>query len=111
MPYDPWHARSERRTGTGPKAPFPRPASVLKQGVYTVLSALSQFASQIWSAMKQTASFVWNGIKTTVVNIASALREAAVSAFQRMVSDRKSTRLNSSHVSISYAVFCLKKKK
>src|SRR5690348_17589673 len=27
------------------------------------------------------------------------------------VSDRKSTRLNSSHPSISYAVFCLKKKK
>src|SRR5699024_5484671 len=26
------------------------------------------------------------------------------------VGDRKSTRLNSSHVSISYAVFCLKKK-
>ena len=33
---------------------------------------------------------------------------------QRIVigmADRKSTRLNSSHVSISYAVFCLKKKK
>src|SRR5699024_12530737 len=28
----------------------------------------------------------------------------------RMAADRKSTRLNSSHVSISYAVFCLKKK-
>src|SRR5690606_41065448 len=27
------------------------------------------------------------------------------------VEDRKSTRLNSSHVKISYAVFCLKKKK
>src|SRR6266496_5146873 len=27
------------------------------------------------------------------------------------VEDRKSTRLNSSHVEISYAVFCLKKKK
>src|SRR5690554_6965419 len=27
------------------------------------------------------------------------------------LSDRKSTRLNSSHVRISYAVFCLKKKK
>src|SRR5437773_3559376 len=26
-------------------------------------------------------------------------------------SDRKSTRLNSSHITISYAVFCLKKKK
>ena len=25
--------------------------------------------------------------------------------------DRKSTRLNSSHITISYAVFCLKKKK
>src|SRR5690242_21317072 len=30
---------------------------------------------------------------------------------QRGRSDRKSTRLNSSHMSISYAVFCLKKKK
>src|SRR3989442_3967797 len=28
-----------------------------------------------------------------------------------IVEDRKSTRLNSSHVRISYAVFCLKKKK
>src|SRR5690625_5913672 len=28
-----------------------------------------------------------------------------------MSEDRKSTRLNSSHVAISYAVFCLKKKK
>src|SRR5699024_10539061 len=28
-----------------------------------------------------------------------------------IMADRKSTRLNSSHVSISYAVFCLKKKK
>src|SRR3989442_6758125 len=29
----------------------------------------------------------------------------------RSLADRKSTRLNSSHVRISYAVFCLKKKK
>src|SRR5437660_5725996 len=28
-----------------------------------------------------------------------------------LLTDRKSTRLNSSHVAISYAVFCLKKKK
>src|SRR5689334_24809906 len=32
-------------------------------------------------------------------------------AEQRGRTDRKSTRLNSSHSSISYAVFCLKKKK
>src|SRR5690625_6184781 len=31
--------------------------------------------------------------------------------FEPPSSDRKSTRLNSSHVAISYAVFCLKKKK
>src|SRR5690348_17390301 len=30
---------------------------------------------------------------------------------KRLFLDRKSTRLNSSHPSISYAVFCLKKKK
>src|SRR3712207_8572961 len=29
----------------------------------------------------------------------------------RAIKDRKSTRLNSSHANISYAVFCLKKKK
>src|SRR5690242_21619936 len=31
--------------------------------------------------------------------------------FTATLADRKSTRLNSSHMSISYAVFCLKKKK
>src|SRR5690625_5765607 len=31
--------------------------------------------------------------------------------FSEWDEDRKSTRLNSSHVAISYAVFCLKKKK
>src|SRR5690606_40275647 len=35
----------------------------------------------------------------------------AVTAFPHPKGDRKSTRLNSSHVKISYAVFCLKKKK
>src|SRR3712207_8199796 len=34
---------------------------------------------------------------------------AKTEAFERL--DRKSTRLNSSHANISYAVFCLKKKK
>src|SRR5438067_8319905 len=36
--------------------------------------------------------------------------EAVQTLFIRAAADRKSTRLNSSHVSISYAVFCLKKK-
>src|SRR3712207_7797024 len=39
------------------------------------------------------------------------LRGAARERRRRRHLDRKSTRLNSSHANISYAVFCLKKKK
>src|SRR5689334_23973417 len=39
------------------------------------------------------------------------LLELMTSQIQKELADRKSTRLNSSHSSISYAVFCLKKKK
>src|SRR5690625_6038073 len=42
-----------------------------------------------------------------VVDVAEKVEQAQQTANQ----DRKSTRLNSSHVAISYAVFCLKKKK
>src|SRR5256885_11161859 len=38
-------------------------------------------------------------------------REHQLGAHRAAVVDRKSTRLNSSHLVISYAVFCLKKKK
>src|SRR2546426_11766022 len=36
---------------------------------------------------------------------------AVEAGLRKFVEDRKSTRLNSSHLVISYAVFCLKKKK
>src|SRR5699024_11932980 len=39
------------------------------------------------------------------------LKPELITEFMISLRDRKSTRLNSSHVSISYAVFCLKKKK
>src|SRR5207247_9032136 len=42
---------------------------------------------------------------------AAAARAARHLEVELRVSDRKSTRLNSSHEWISYAVFCLKKKK
>src|SRR3712207_8783720 len=38
------------------------------------------------------------------------VRDEDVVAAERTPEDRKSTRLNSSHANISYAVFCLKKK-
>src|SRR5690625_5636736 len=44
----------------------------------------------------------------TIEQIGTTLEEATDRAHEL---DRKSTRLNSSHVAISYAVFCLKKKK
>src|SRR5947209_15531317 len=40
----------------------------------------------------------------------SFLGEALIEQGEQAVRDRKSTRLNSSHANISYAVFCLKKK-
>src|SRR5207253_10853637 len=43
--------------------------------------------------------------------VQAAAREHLPEHDGRAEEDRKSTRLNSSHVAISYAVFCLKKKK
>src|SRR3712207_7252290 len=45
------------------------------------------------------------------VNAANEYRVAPLSVACTNAKDRKSTRLNSSHANISYAVFCLKKKK
>src|SRR5205814_9363950 len=57
-----------------------------------------------------------NGIQYQLAAAARAhsVREAELSRHQENEGDkidRKSTRLNSSHLGISYAVFCLKKKK
>src|SRR5690606_41397322 len=49
------------------------------------------------------------GLVTVSVLLAVLAAYAALNLTGRMT-DRKSTRLNSSHVKISYAVFCLKKK-
>src|SRR5260221_1054718 len=45
------------------------------------------------------------------VDAGHAEREELHQHFGRLQTDRKSIRLNSSHANISYAVFCLKKKK
>src|SRR5207249_12048399 len=53
------------------------------------------------------------GVSISVGSTKSAIVSSHASYFGNAAAsrDRKSTRLNSSHVSISYAVFCLKKKK
>src|SRR2546430_9936335 len=58
---------------------------------------------------------VWEldtGQRLVLAHTAPSPRQRALfSVGQSPISDRKSTRLNSSHSQISYAVFCLKKKK
>src|SRR5207253_3715505 len=56
----------------------------------------------LWKAFRRYDAISFSDIDTWCRTL-SSFREAA-----RI--DRKSTRLNSSHVAISYAVFCLKKK-
>src|SRR3712207_9011932 len=51
------------------------------------------------------------GIRAAEVEVAAAVvEEREVEHLRAGGEDRKSTRLNSSHANISYAVFCLKKK-
>src|SRR5256885_72141 len=58
---------------------------------------------------------VLGGVAQQAANLGAVLnmpaKEAGEFAAQLQQADRKSTRLNSSHLVISYAVFCLKKKK
>src|SRR3712207_9059233 len=51
------------------------------------------------------------GTQTSKRSFFSASRTAVATSSAEICGDRKSTRLNSSHANISYAVFCLKKKK
>src|SRR5699024_12307032 len=57
--------------------------------------------------LKLTIPTVANTYKETTDHL-NVLRVVALSGGYSRDEDRKSTRLNSSHVSISYAVFCLK---
>src|SRR5689334_23930831 len=50
-------------------------------------------------------------VETEVIDVYVRLEPDLLVEVHRFPEDRKSTRLNSSHSSISYAVFCLKKKK
>src|SRR5262245_63625373 len=56
-----------------------------------------------------TAFYLWEAALKLVASV--AVVEYAANPDPDPDLDRKSTRLNSSHLGISYAVFCLKKKK
>src|SRR5262245_65061097 len=56
-------------------------------------------------------SMGYNGKSAWTRDSRDGLRTLTGAASRDFQTDRKSTRLNSSHLGISYAVFCLKKKK
>src|SRR5258705_9063568 len=55
--------------------------------------------------------YLTRGLTMNRYVLAASTLSSAVGLALAMQADRKSTRLNSSHLGISYAVFCLKKKK
>src|SRR3712207_8290329 len=83
---------------------------------YTTLFRSSYLLISFWYR-RQTATAA--GIKAFVINVLGDVGLVLGTYFifkgsgslDFLTTDRKSTRLNSSHANISYAVFCLKKKK
>src|SRR5207247_9852871 len=82
-------------------------------------------SEQIWAIVVWSSMIVWSGALLSAVrsdylnfrlarfdlgNMVQAVWSTAHGRPLEVTSDRKSTRLNSSHEWISYAVFCLKKK-
>src|SRR3989442_9604316 len=75
-------------------------------------STLFPYTTLFRSDVEIKESGLWKG-KAKLSKRGSGLlrRVLYLAALRSIHTDRKSTRLNSSHVRISYAVFCLKKKK
>src|SRR3712207_2674126 len=97
----------------GPEAPgeVPRPEGgfkdadgrVKRQAARFRVYGLNEAGEAVREITANEAEITWR------VHLAN--RKAAWYQFLNAMEDRKSTRLNSSHANISYAVFCLKKKK
>src|SRR5256885_16707916 len=84
---------------------LPGKSSVLPTEVDTTTNFARQLPVNI-----PLASAAMDTVTESRLAIAIA-RQGGIGMVHRNMSDRKSTRLNSSHLVISYAVFCLKKKK
>src|SRR5699024_11681704 len=67
--------------------------------------------SKSWKERKQHTIDIIKTARKEVKYLIVADKLENLLSNEAALKDRKSTRLNSSHVSISYAVFCLKKKK
>src|SRR5690625_7033987 len=66
------------------------------------------FTKRVFAALGM--GIVLGALLQAIYGAGSTVLSETVSWYSIVGRDRKSTRLNSSHVAISYAVFCLKKK-
>src|SRR3712207_7558481 len=71
----------------------------------------SGFNPIIYCRYIATANYLAEELKARLKGSGKDLRVLAATGERSEEEDRKSTRLNSSHANISYAVFCLKKNK
>src|SRR5437899_8529405 len=72
-------------------------------------STLFPYTTLFRSEPRETSSEA--ALEQALLNLQGAIQESGGVVTHKFRRDRKSTRLNSSHLGISYAVFCLKKKK
>src|SRR5690625_6829896 len=80
-----------------------------KEDAEQSLNHYMQSKAQI-EKLREQSSFI-NSLINQIEHVQKKVQSARHQMEKTQNIDRKSTRLNSSHVAISYAVFCLKKKK
>src|SRR5699024_12448633 len=79
--------------------------------IYTAVGAITRLQDMGVEPFLLSSSLTGVMAQRLVRTLCPDCRQPAPATDEEKRLDRKSTRLNSSHVSISYAVFCLKKKK
>src|SRR3712207_7397166 len=78
---------------------------------YTTLFRSAAVTVSIWGAAMQQLQLMKTNVRQLLYVGSPCLWLNKRRLMDACIVDRKSTRLNSSHANISYAVFCLKKKK
>src|SRR5690606_40906947 len=71
---------------------------------------ISFFYYNVFGASKRRRRIFMGDTGSMTLGYTMAFLAISFAMNNKSIKDRKSTRLNSSHVKISYAVFCLKKK-
>src|SRR5699024_4792485 len=105
------HLDSLKALGANPKPyAFGELYSALQQNIFDGMQTTAQLieSTKIYE-VQEYLTIMDHSFTAEALIMNKAFYDSLPEDLQAVV-DRKSTRLNSSHVSISYAVFCLKKK-